>query len=57
MSMAHTTLKQYPKNEACSSDNIEDIRQNHCTTKYRSLTVYIFVVKLNVALNQYQYEM
>ena len=34
---------QYQKNEACSSNSIETIRQNHCTTKYRSLT-YIYIV-------------
>ena len=52
-SVAHIRLNQYPKNEACSSNTIEYIRQNHCTTKYRSLT-YIYICRsLNIAFNQY----
>ena len=38
---------QYPKNEACSSNSIENIRQNHCTKKYRSLT-YIYICRSNL---------
>ena len=38
---------QYPKNVAYSSNNIENLRQNHCSTKSRSLT-YIYSCRSNL---------
>ena len=38
---------KYPKNEACSSNSIENTKQNHCITKHRSLT-YIYSCRSNL---------